>query len=187
MIERVDIQTGHRTPGDQRMLEEIAPKARSSTGYETDYAASPRSPSLVITQASGTVERISLRFGKGAEDLAQSGFGEPEPAPDSRFVLVSNTDGNSTNGHWKDYYRVDTQTGLITPYTQGKFLKWSPDGTRFVTLTGRDLADYERKRDGTPRRVWVSPLYVGVTATGKLTSIVQGLVYVTGADWRPKR
>jgi hypothetical protein len=53
-----------------------------------------------------------------------------------------------------------------------------------MPVPGRDLGPYGKRPDGTERAVWVAPLQVGNTKTGKLRVISKGTVWVLEADWR---
>ena len=91
----------------------------------------------------------------------------------------------STSG-MRPYYEVnweDTVTGNIVNLLSGEqFIVFDPTGKRFVVAPGRDLADYSHAKE-----VWTAPFQIGRSSTGMVKTIVGGLVWVTGADWRGGR
>ena len=120
------------------------------------------------------------------------------PMPGAKLVYaVSNH--NSTVGIDYLFYRLNPDTGALHYLTEGKFLAWSPDGSRFCVAPGRDTTPYEKRPspyaadpDATAqerlgeayRLVWSAPLYVRAAAGGPMKQITPRLSYVTGADWR---
>ncbi len=110
---------------------------------------------------------------------------------------------NSTNGVYYSFYRLDAATGKLRYLTEGQFLAWSPDGSRFCVAPYQDTTPYEKRKsplyavdpgasaqersDAEYRKVWFAPLYVRATAGGKMQQITPRLSYVTGADWRKEK
>jgi hypothetical protein len=87
---------------------------------------------------------------------------------------------------WQDslYSRVETRTGELSPFAEGQFLVFSPNGRWFCLSPHRQVVDYAHGRDGTERGVWGTPLQVGSVKRRRIKTITPGIVWVTGADWR---
>lgn len=122
------------------------------------------------------------------------------PVPGGGLVYGANNH-NSTVGTDYAFYRLNPNTGAFQWITTGQFLAWSPDGTRFCVVRGRDTVLYDRRRDPPPpqpgetpddkatrehRLVWAAPLFVRAAEGGPMHQLTPRLSYVTGADWRRK-
>lgn len=105
------------------------------------------------------------------------------PMPSPGLVYASNNH-NSTVGTDYLFYRVSPNTGAMRYLTEGQFLAWSPDGSRFCVAPGRDTTFYEHRPGREDRLVWVAPLYVRAAGGGPMRQITPRLSYVMGADWR---
>ena len=122
------------------------------------------------------------------------------PMPGGGLVYAANNH-NSTVGTDYAFYRLNPHTGAFHLLTKGRFLAWSPDGTRFCVARGRDTTPYDRRRDPPPplpgetpddkywrehRLVWAAPLFVRAAGGGPMRQLTPRLSYVIGADWRRK-
>ena len=105
------------------------------------------------------------------------------PMPGTDLVYASNNH-NSTVGTDYLFYQVKPDTGAMRYLTEGQFLAWSPDGSRFCVAPGRDTTFYEHRAGHEDRLVWFAPLYVRAASGGKMQQITPRLSYVNGADWR---
>lgn len=120
------------------------------------------------------------------------------PAPGHDLLYAANNH-DSTVGTDYFFYRLNPDTGAMRYLTEGRFLAWSPDGSRFCMAPGRDTTSYEKRKEpletlkgASPyeitqaqyRQVYSSPLFVRATAGGPLRQITPRLSFVTGADWR---
>lgn len=105
------------------------------------------------------------------------------PLPGHGLIYVLNNH-NSTLGIDSLFYQLSPETGELRYLTEGQFLTWSSDGTRFCTAPGRGLAQYGAWPDKRERDVWSAPLFIRATAGGPMTPLTPRLSYVTGADWR---
>lgn len=155
------------------------------------------------TDSSGTTYRhilINLRTGRRLT-LNVPEHDDPSdallPAPGQALVYATN-DYDSTIGTNFLFYSLLPGTGALRYLTEGQFLAWSPDGSRFCVARGRSTASYEKRRqpyalerdaskqdrdDAEYRQVWVAPLYIQA-AGGPMRQLTPNLSYVTGADWR---
>lgn len=120
------------------------------------------------------------------------------PMPGRDLVYAANNH-NSTVGRDYLFYRLDPETRALHHLTEGQFLAWSPDGSRFCTAPGRDTTPYEKRRfpfavrkgasaeeraEDEYRTVWNAPLYVRATSGGPLRQLTPRLSWMTGDDWR---
>ena len=116
------------------------------------------------------------------------------PMPGSDLVYAANNH-DSTVGTDYLFYRLNPNTGTLHYLTEGQFVAWSPDGSRFCMAPGRDTTPYEKRKEPYPakyfdwpdaayRMVWFAPLYVRAAAGGPRKQITPRLSFVTGADWR---
>jgi hypothetical protein len=110
-------------------------------------------------------------------------FLHSRPHSTRTFTIAYDT-SNSTVRPLYTFALADSQSGQMKLLTEGQFLEWAPDGKRFCTAPGQDLAGYGKSVNGRQRQVWVAPLRIGNGTSGKFKNIVSGLVYVVGADWR---
>ncbi len=162
-----------------------------SAAVDEKYA---RPPTLAFLDKDGNVtSQVSLRPDTVARGALSNGDGDSDLSslhlamclPGTATPLIYNWDGNSTDGHWRDYYSVENSTGVFRVFAQGNGLYFAPNGKRFVTTRGRTLAPLA---PGDKRQVWVSPLLLGtVNADGSATvrPLLAGRVYIVGCDWRP--
>jgi len=99
----------------------------------------------------------------------------PRPSSQRTFCAAYDT----TEPHVSYFVLVDSHTGQLTPLVTGKSLEWAPDGQRFCTVSGQELAAYDKNRQVSTARLWI-----GTGTSGKFKNIVSGLVHVDSADWR---
>jgi len=120
------------------------------------------------------------------------------PMPGGGLVYAANNRDSTTHENYL-FYRLNAATGELRYLTDGQFLAWSPDGSRFCVAPCRDTAPYEKRKVPLPvdtresakersgdefRMVWVAPLFIRAASGGKMQQITPRLSYVTGADWR---
>ena len=147
-----------------------------------------------------TYTLIALKTGKRLPvTVSEHGVGPDAllPMPGGGLVYAAN-ERNSTSHENYFFYRLDAATGKLRYLTEGQFLAWSPDGSRFCAAPCRDTTRYEKRKspfavapgdpaeyrsDAAYRLVWAAPLYVRA-AGGPMKQITPRLSYVTGADWR---
>jgi hypothetical protein len=119
---------------------------------------------------------------------------------DPRRVLIWMIQGNSTVGAYGDACIADTETGRMEQFCGGrKFLVPSPDGKFCVAAPTRAPAELPQRRSPgvskgslRPHTVWTAslqilmvPSYPGGSMKDSMPRPVQdGLVWVTGADWK---
>lgn len=156
------------------------------TSGSTVAGASAKPPAIVRLEID-KADPLRTNLKDPPENLKDAGYATvslfpPDPA---HVMLYATISGESTGGHYYAYYRVDLATGKVSDFMDGRFLVWSPNRRQFCTIVNRSLADYGKRPDGTASSVWTQPLLVGDGKTGKTREIVNGLVYVVGADWKP--
>jgi hypothetical protein len=95
---------------------------------------------------------------------------------DAAMLLVDAS--NSTVRPRYQLLHLNVANGDTKELATGQFVAFAPDGSRFVTAPGRELAPY-----GPRKRVWVAPLRL-VPASGRSRTVTPGTVWVTAADWR---
>lgn len=110
------------------------------------------------------------------------------PHPHTMLIYAVKHD-NSRDDVDYIFFRFKPATGEATYLTEGQFLAWSPDGSRFCTAPGRiKLGDkkrpYPNAARGDVRTVWNAPLYIRATNSGPMRQLTPRLSWVTGADWR---
>jgi dipeptidyl aminopeptidase/acylaminoacyl peptidase len=106
------------------------------------------------------------------------------PGHSNAIIYVINRH-DSTVGTNYQFCLVDLATGNARDLGEGRFLTWSPDGSRYCIAPGRDLGPYGKGRNGAPRTVWVAPLQIGSVADGvRRRTISVGTVWVGDGDWR---
>jgi hypothetical protein len=146
-------------------------------------------------------QRLPLNF---PNPYAQSGSDDPalepgrlEPRPGGLIYGINYH--NSTVGVDWAFFRLDLPANTMHYLTEGQFLAWSPDRSRFCTAPGRDTTPYEKRRfpfavrpgasaeeraDAEYRTVWFAPLYIRAASGGSMRALTPRLSYVTSADWR---
>lgn len=179
---------GKETPVSARAISPIWLNNRSLAGRlpSEKEGEAPRLQIIGVDREAQRVVSLKLAAPPDPEEepFARGILGlMPVPGdPDAVICVVNNH--NSTVGILYKFYRCDLKTGEMKELAEGQFLCWSPDGSQFCTAPGRDLGPYGKRPDGTERAVWVAPLQVGSTKTGKLRVISKGTVWVLDADWR---
>jgi len=119
------------------------------------------------------------------------------PMPGADLVYASNNH-NSTVGTDYLFYRLNPAAGELRYLTEGQFLAWAPDGSRFCVAPGKDTTPYQKRKMpysvqyygqtvAQYQMVWSAPLYVRAARGGKMQQITPRLSYVDGADWRKAR
>lgn len=122
-------------------------------------------------------------------DFESGGLDTLLPGPPHQKALVyALNNHNSTVGTDYLFLLLPAAPGGMRYLTQGQFLSWSPDGSRFCTAPGRDTTPYEKRANSRPgdayRLVWTAPLYVRAAGGGRMKALTPRLSYVTAADWR---
>jgi len=104
--------------------------------------------------------------------------------PATSWLVYALNNHNSTVGTDYLFFLANIKTGEMQYLTEGQFLAWSPDGSRFCTAPGRDTTSYEKRAGRDDRTVWAAPLYVRKITDGPMRALTPRLSWVTGADWR---
>ncbi len=97
------------------------------------------------------------------------------------------------------FFRMNAASGVTTYMTEGQFLAWSPNGSRFCTTSPMNTVPYKKRRWAFPETlgepaderitdeylmVWATPLFVRATQGGPTRQLTPRLSWVTAADWR---
>jgi dipeptidyl aminopeptidase/acylaminoacyl peptidase len=97
-------------------------------------------------------------------------------SPDGKLLLVGSEAGSS-DSHFEDYWLVDQSSRTWKYAGGGNTAKWSPDGSKILWSTPRELAPI-----GTIH-VWVSHLVVVDIRTLQQRSVTAGVVYEDDFFW----
>ena len=136
-------------------------------------------------QVKKTLHFNVVRQGFGNNYPGMGSFERVQPfVADPKFFIAVENWHNSTVGTDLGYYKVEAATGKTKFLREGQFIVWSPSGQQFCISPGRDTTDYEKRKDGTWRLVWTSPLSVVDARTNGAHQITPRLSSVTSADWR---
>ena len=175
-----------RTLGEHEYLPEpLTPGYRLE---DTDPGAMYTVSHTLVTLKTGRrlLLTVPLHFSGGADTLL--------PVPGSDLVYAVNIH-NSTVGSDYLFYRLKPATGKFRYLTEGQFLAWAPNGSRFCVAPGKHTTPYEKRKVpysvqdygqtiARYRLVWSAPLYVRSASGGKMRQLTPRLSYVDGADWR---
>lgn len=137
-------------------------------------------PTLQIRSSDGTIRsQIPVRIAEsdvyGLNEFPDVIYTIPGSA---RKIIYGAHAGETTGGPAQVFFFVDLSNGSFTQLVRGKNLARGPRGTEFVTGSARGLAER-----GANNFVWVSSLSLA-SLNGAKKSIVSGLVWVDGFDWR---
>lgn len=104
---------------------------------------------------------------------------------DARNILIAVDVSTSTTRPDYDYYCANVDTGNAPPWLSEKqWVVFNKTG-RYATSSARDLSQYGRAKDGRAKTVWTTDLEIGRDPMNTHPKpIVDGLVWVDGADWR---
>ena len=183
---------------DQQRLEALKdgawPPKPATPGYKLENDGSATDPDIYTLIALKTGRRLRLTV----PDPGIYGDDALLPMPGGGLVYAANQ-RNSTSHENYFFYRINAATGKLRYLTEGQFLAWSPDGSRYCVAPCRDTMPYEKRKVPLPvdpsesakersgdkyLMIWIAPLYVRIVAGGPMKQITPRLSYVTGADWR---
>ena len=91
---------------------------------------------------------------------------------------------NSTGGEDYGLFYLEPFKGALRFICESKFVAWSPNNVTFCASPSRRTSNYERRKDGTFKLVWTSPLEVVDTSSGTIKDIQTGLLLVQNASWK---
>lgn len=191
---RIDVGTGRRLAG---------PASETSQSYRLDYDDKTDQQFLSVRVGQGW-EKRRLRVpadtgNPGSDDrLCTTGDGGLETDAQGKLIYALNNHNSTVGVDWL-FYRLAPAAGVLTYLTEGQFLTWSSDKTRFCTAPGRDTTPYEKRKypfgvqknasaeeitEAENRLVWTAPLYVRAAAGGPKRALTPRLSWVIDADWR---
>ena len=181
---RIDVRTGRRQAG---------PATDPPQPYRLDYDDNTDQQFLSTRLAQKWEKRllhVPVNLGDpGSGDMLRiAKDGGLETDAQGRLVYALNNHNSTVGVDWL-FYQLAPATGAMSYLTEGQFLAWSPDKTRFCTAPGRDTTPYEKRPypyvdGGNVRTVWAAPLYIRAAAGGPMRQLTPRLSWVIDADWR---
>lgn len=97
-------------------------------------------------------------------------------SPDGKWVLVGSEAGSST-AHFEDYWLLDWNSRTWQYVGGGNDAKWSPDSSKIVWATPRELAPLGKIH------VWVVHLVLLDVRTLKQQALTSGVSYEADVSW----
>jgi len=97
-------------------------------------------------------------------------------SPDGKFLLVGSEAGSSTS-HFEDYWLFDRSSQELKYIGGGNEAKWSPDGTKILWSTPRELAPLGKIH------VWVAHIVLLDLRTLDRRTLTSGVSYESNFFW----
>lgn len=156
---------------------------RTLAGFQN---AGEVAPTVVCVDIDGRERRRVSFAGLVSRELAAHDYGSwwmlgPDTRSADRLLCAKSGGHVMGGGREQDYVVVTVSPPRMTWLCKGDGISMG-EGGRYCVVGLTDLAPYGAKRE-----VYVAPLQVGSTAGGPPRTIVGGLVWVRGADWRKAR
>ena len=197
----LDTSTGQAIPVQDRVTYPVWQDTQTVVGLAADPKTERYFLRFLDTQGQEK-KRLPLNFpapyAQGGSDDPALEQGRLASMPANGLVYGINYHNSTVGVDWA-FFRISLSADTMTYLTEGQFLAWSPDGSRFCTAPGRDTTPYEKRRfpfavrkgasaeeraEDDYRTVWSAPLYIRETNGGPMRQLTPRLSWVIGADWR---